>query len=85
MTEVANVDEVGRGNDRRIAAGVKLSGTLGRHANDHMVSFYMQSPGGFDLEYGAEGLTIEDWTKYEVFESTVPSFWGHDFSVGQQD
>jgi 3,4-dihydroxy-9,10-secoandrosta-1,3,5(10)-triene-9,17-dione 4,5-dioxygenase len=50
-----------------------------------MVSFYMQSPGGFDVEYGAEGRTIEDWAKYEVFESTVASFWGHDFSVGQQD
>ena len=54
MTEVNALDEVGRCNDRRIAAGVKLTGTMGRHANDHMVSFYMQSPAGFDVEYGAE-------------------------------
>jgi 3,4-dihydroxy-9,10-secoandrosta-1,3,5(10)-triene-9,17-dione 4,5-dioxygenase len=85
MTEVANVDEVGLGNDRRIAQDVKLSGTLGRHANDHMVSFYMRTPAGFDLEYGAEGRTIDDWSRYEVFESTVASFWGHDFSVGHMD
>jgi 3,4-dihydroxy-9,10-secoandrosta-1,3,5(10)-triene-9,17-dione 4,5-dioxygenase len=85
MTEVNAIDEVGRCNDRRIAANIKLSGTLGRHANDHMVSFYMQSPAGFDIEYGAEGRTVDDWSRYEVFESTVPSFWGHDFSVGQQD
>jgi len=85
MTEVNAIDEVGRCNDRRIAADIKLSGTLGRHANDHMVSFYMQSPAGFDIEYGAEGRTVDDWSRYEVFESTVPSFWGHDFSVGQQD
>ncbi len=84
MTEVDSIDEVGRGNDRRIAHNVGLSGTLGRHANDHMVSFYMKSPGGFDVEYGAEGRTVEDWASYEVFESTVASFWGHDFSVGQQ-
>ena len=64
--------------------GRKLTGTMGRHANDHMVSFYMQSPAGFDVEYGAEGRTIDDWSRYEVFEST-PSFWGHDFSVGHQD
>lgn len=83
MTEVEDIDEVGRGNDRRIANNVQLSGTLGRHANDHMVSFYMKSPAGFDFEYGAEGRTIEDWSSYEVFESTVASFWGHDFSVGQ--
>lgn len=85
MTEVLDIDEVGRGNDRRLAHNVGLSGTLGRHANDHMVSFYMKTPSGFDVEYGAEGRTISDWSNYEVFESTVPSFWGHDFSVGQTD
>ena len=85
MLEVNEIDEVGRCNDRRIAAGVKLTGTLGRHANDHMLSFYMRSPSGFDVEYGADGRTIEDWSDYAVFESTVASFWGHDFSVGQMD
>ncbi len=85
MVESNSVDEVGLCNDRRIAHDVKLSGTLGRHANDHMVSFYMRSPTGFDVEFGAEGRTVEDWESYQVFESTVPSFWGHDFSVGQSD
>ena len=85
MLEVENVDEVGRCNDRRIAGGVKLTGTLGRHANDHMVSFYMRSPSGFDVEYGAEGRSVANWDDYAVFESTVASFWGHDFSVGQMD
>ncbi len=85
MTEVPTIDEVGYCNDRRIAHNVKLSGTLGRHANDHMVSFYMRTPSGFDVEYGAEGRTVDDWSSYEVFQSTVPSFWGHDFSVGHTD
>lgn len=82
MFEVESIDEVGLCEDRRIAHDIKLSATLGRHANDHMVSFYMQSPGGFDIEYGAEGRVIDNWDEYSVFESTVPSFWGHDFSVG---
>ena len=85
MLEATDVDEVGRCNDRRIAAGTQLTGTLGRHCNDHMISFYMRSPSGFDIEFGAEGRTIEDWSQYAVFESTVPSYWGHDFSVGQTD
>ena len=85
MAEVPTIDEVGLCDDRRIATGTKLSGTLGRHANDHMVSFYMRSPSGFDVEYGAEGRIIDDWNSYEVFQSTVPSFWGHDFSVGHSD
>ncbi|NIB42675.1 biphenyl 2,3-dioxygenase [Pseudomaricurvus alkylphenolicus] len=83
MVEVDSVDEVGRAMDRMKAAGVQLTGTLGRHANDHMVSFYMATPSGFMLEYGAEGRTIEDWDNYSAFQSTVNSFWGHDFSVGQ--
>ena len=64
--------------------GVKLTGTLGRHANDHMVSFYMATPSGFMLEFGADGRTVEDWSKYSSFQSTVNSFWGHDFSVGME-
>ena len=85
MLESNDVDEVGRCNDRRIAAGVKLTGTLGRHVNDHMISFYMRSPSGFDIEFGAEGRVIDDWSQYAVFESTAASYWGHDFSVGQTD
>ena len=70
--------------DRMRANGVKLMGTLGRHANDHMVSFYMATPSGFFIEYGAEGRTVADWSRYSPFQSTVNSFWGHDFSVGHQ-
>jgi 3,4-dihydroxy-9,10-secoandrosta-1,3,5(10)-triene-9,17-dione 4,5-dioxygenase len=83
MMEVENIDEVGRGEDRRIAHRVQLTATLGRHANDQMVSFYMKSPANFDIEYGAEGLTVDNWDSYTNFESTVASYWGHDFSVGQ--
>ena len=84
MVEVDRVDEVGRCLDRIKAHNVKLTGTLGRHANDHMVSFYMATPSGFMLEYGAEGRTVADWSRYSPFQSTVNSFWGHDFSVGME-
>lgn len=83
MFEVATMDEVGYAMDRREANNVPLVATLGRHANDHMVSFYMATPSGFAVEYGAEGRVIDDWSKYPAFHSTVASFWGHDFSVGQ--
>lgn len=84
MVETDSVDEVGRAMDRMKENGVKLTGTLGRHANDHMVSFYMATPSGFMMEYGAEGRTVEDWSRYSAFQSTVNSFWGHDFSVGME-
>ncbi|WCM22795.1 VOC family protein [Paraburkholderia bryophila] len=81
MAEVDSMDEVGRALDRVAAQGVKLSATLGRHCNDHMTSFYMKTPGGFDLEYGYGGLTV-DWAQHSVYEATRVSLWGHDFSVG---
>ena len=42
MAEVDSMDEVGRALDRVATQGVKLSATLGRHCNDHMISFYMK-------------------------------------------
>ncbi len=81
MVEVETMDEVGRAYDRMLKAGVPLMATLGKHTNDHMTSFYMATPGGFALEYGYGGRTI-DWDRHTVFESTSVSLWGHDFSVG---
>lgn len=81
MVEVASLDDVGRAYDRMLASGTRLMATLGKHANDHMTSFYFASPGGFAIEYGFGGRTL-DWSKHTVFESTSVSLWGHDFSVG---
>lgn len=81
MVEVPTMDEVGRAFDRMQTAGVRLMATLGKHTNDHMTSFYMATPGGFALEYGYGGRTI-DWDHHTVFESTSVSLWGHDFSIG---
>jgi 3,4-dihydroxy-9,10-secoandrosta-1,3,5(10)-triene-9,17-dione 4,5-dioxygenase len=81
MFEVDSLDEVGRAYDRMLAQDVRLMATLGKHTNDHMTSFYFMSPGGFAIEYGFGGRTI-DWDHHTVFESTSVSLWGHDFSVG---
>ena len=37
-----------------------MSASLGRHVNDKMLSFYMKTPGGFDCEYGCEGMQVTD-------------------------
>lgn len=78
MVEVDSVDEVGRALDRVEQNGVKLTLTLGRHVNDDMISFYMKTPGGFQMEYGTGG-SVKDWSDYKVFESTRGSHWGHKF------
>ena len=60
MLEVDELDHVGRALERVRKHKAPLSATLGRHMNDEMVSFYVKSPGGFDIEFGTEGLTVDD-------------------------
>ena len=57
MIEVATLDDVGRALERCAPAEAPVSASLGRHANDLMVSFYVRTPGGFDIEYGTDGRT----------------------------
>ncbi len=83
MVEVENMTEVGRAHDRHQAHDVQLSATIGQHLNDKMISFYMKTPSGFDMEFGYGGLQV-DWEEHSAFEFTRVSLWGHDFSVGQK-
>ncbi|WP_431950879.1 VOC family protein [Nocardia lijiangensis] len=79
MVEVDALDDVGRALDRVGKAGYHLSSTLGRHTNDKMISFYVRTPGGWDLEFGTEGLLVDEST-YTAEEITADSYWGHDWS-----
>ncbi|AYJ51337.1 iron-dependent extradiol dioxygenase HsaC [Rhodococcus sp. P1Y] len=83
MIEVENSDDVGLALDRALRKKVPMSATLGRHVNDLMLSFYMKTPGGFDIEFGCEGRQVED-EDWVARESTAVSLWGHDFSVGMK-
>jgi 3,4-dihydroxy-9,10-secoandrosta-1,3,5(10)-triene-9,17-dione 4,5-dioxygenase len=78
MIEVAALDDVGRALDRCTKRGAPVSATLGRHVNDLMVSFYVRTPGGFDIEYGFDGQLVDDAT-WISRESTAVSLWGHTF------
>jgi 3,4-dihydroxy-9,10-secoandrosta-1,3,5(10)-triene-9,17-dione 4,5-dioxygenase len=78
MIEVASLDDVGRAMDRCARRGATVSASLGRHANDLMVSFYVRTPGGFDIEYGTGGLLVDD-TTWVSRETTAISLWGHSF------
>lgn len=76
MVEARTLDDVGRTLDRHLDADAPISMTLGKHTNDHMVSFYSRSPSGFDVEFGCGGLLVDDAT-WTVTQITEPSFWGH--------
>lgn len=76
MLEVSAVDDVGLALDRMMAAGIEVTATLGRHTNDGMLSFYVRTPSGFELEYGCQGISVDrpDWV---VVDHDAISVWGH--------
>jgi extradiol dioxygenase len=76
MLEVDDVDDVGRALDIVNERGLPLAMTLGRHTNDLMTSFYVRTPSGFEIEYGAGGRHIDDAT-WHVDTYDAMSLWGH--------
>ncbi|MGW0179096.1 biphenyl-2,3-diol 1,2-dioxygenase [Nocardia sp. NPDC003345] len=79
MVEVDSLDAVGQALDRVAEDGFAVSSTLGRHTNDKMVSFYVRAPGGWDIEFGTEGMRVDE-RYYTAEEITADSYWGHDWS-----
>ncbi len=75
MLQVDSMEDVGMALDRAERMGVPIAASLGRHTNDRMLSFYVTTPSGFQVEYGWGARTIgTDWTagRYDS-----PSSWGH--------
>jgi len=76
MLQVKSIDDVGSTYYLAQDAGAEISASLGRHTNDHMVSFYMRTPAGFEVEYGYGARTIDD-SIWKVERHEAPSIWGH--------
>ncbi|PFW97866.1 Iron-dependent extradiol dioxygenase [Nocardia farcinica] len=45
-----------------------------------MISFYVRTPGGWDLEFGCDGRLVDE--NYVAEEMTADSYWGHDWARG---
>ncbi len=77
MLEIESLTDVGKAYDIAKYAEMNITMTMGQHVNDKVVSFYTQTPSGFDLEIGAGGLVIEDLDKWRIGQYEDISFWGH--------
>jgi 2,3-dihydroxybiphenyl 1,2-dioxygenase len=80
MVENLSLDDLGQGYDIALLKPERVATTLGRHVNDHVLSFYTFCPSGFMVECGWGGATIDvdTWQPHE--ETDGPSLWGHERS-----
>jgi 2,3-dihydroxybiphenyl 1,2-dioxygenase len=76
MVETNERDDVGAAFDRVWATDLAIANGLGRHDNDGMFSFYVQSPAGFQVEVGHGARVITDgWDDNRCYDRI--SAWGH--------
>ena len=80
MMEYQSIDDVGQGYDIALQREL-VTATLGRHLNDHMVSFYFKNPGDWHFEVGWGARTIDPATwQVEHYNGLQPGGgeWGHE-------
>jgi extradiol dioxygenase len=77
MVQVRDLDDLGVAYDKAMDAGlVRIS--IGRHPGDQMVSFYVETPSGFMLEYGWGAPRVDDRTREPITTWFGPhEVWGH--------
>lgn len=75
MLQAQMLDDVGFALDRASAAGVPITQSLGRHTNDHMLSFYAATPSGFEVEFGWGAREVDE--SWRVVRHLKTSIWGH--------
>jgi 2,3-dihydroxybiphenyl 1,2-dioxygenase len=76
MFELNERDDVGAAFDRAWATDLAIPNGLGRHENDGMFSFYLQTPAGFQIEVGHGAREITDgWDDNRRYDRI--SLWGH--------
>lgn len=76
MFEMNRRDDVGEAFDRLWTSGLGIPNGLGRHENDGMFSFYLQTPAGFQVEVGHGARTVgPDWDDDRIYDAV--SLWGH--------
>lgn len=76
MLQTNSVDDVGATFYLCQDQGIPITRGLGRHTNDHMLSFYLVTPSGFEVEYGWGGRVVDDAT-WQVQYHKSGSMWGH--------
>ena len=75
MLEVEKLDDVFLAHELVQASAYPVAIGLGKHANDHMFSFYFTSPSGFLIEIGYGGRAATHQSEYYARD-----IYGHEFT-----
>jgi biphenyl-2,3-diol 1,2-dioxygenase len=76
VLEAKSLDDVGATYHLCSEKGVTIAASIGRHVTDHMVSFYLVTPSGFEVGYGFGGRLVDPAENAVKYHRST-SVWGH--------
>ena len=74
--QCASLDDVTGAYLRCRAMGYPIANAIGQHPNDRELSFYVQTPSGFEIELGWNPLVVDERTWQTTTYQGI-SLWGH--------
>lgn len=77
--QVASLDDVVNGYLRCRKMGYPIANAIGQHPNDRELSFYVETPSGFEIELGWNPIVVTEETEKRWTPSAYRgiSLWGH--------
>lgn len=75
--QAATLDDVTAAYQRCRELGFRLANAIGQHPNDRELSFYVESPSGFEVELGWNPIVVRDEPAWQVAAYRGISLWGH--------
>jgi catechol 2,3-dioxygenase-like lactoylglutathione lyase family enzyme len=75
--QAATLDDVTAAYLRCRGLGFRIANAIGQHPNDRELSFYVESPSGFEIELGWNPIVVQDEQAWQAANYRGISLWGH--------
>ncbi|SPD57286.1 VOC family protein [Cupriavidus taiwanensis] len=77
--QAANLEDVTEGYRRCRKLGYPIANAIGQHSNDRELSFYVETPSGFEIELGWNPIVVTEEAERQWFQQSYRgiSLWGH--------
>ncbi|NVE01260.1 VOC family protein [Massilia sp. BJB1822] len=75
--QAASLNDVTEGYVRCRRLGYAIASSVGQHPNDRELSFYVETPSGFEIELGWNPLEVHDEAAWHEGYYRGISLWGH--------